>query len=826
MLSAVELYDRGQKAVFAGRHSRGTWWLSQALARSTDSDLCARIILTQAYSASERGSTGDGLAMLDRVASDGLSLEVRGLLAGQRALLLMRSGEAGGALAASDRALAFLAGQGVHRAWALLNRGNVHLQRRALRLAGADFAAAAEAVGDGDAVTGALATHNLGYVELLAGRLPEALRAMDSARPTIVAQRSAVDEAVADADRAQVLVSAGLTHEADTTLARVAATFGRQRLRQSQAEAELSRAELLLATRRPEESARLARTAAARFRRRGASTWALRAEALAFIARISIGRVRATAVADGLALGDALQAGGLREESRRLRLHCVRAALDRGDHTTARGLAGATRVPGTAPITTRLLARSVRAELSLAGGRHADAGRHLRAGLAELFAWQASFGSLDLQTGVASHGRALAVRGLRLAVDDGRPQVVFDWTERARAFASRVLPVRPPEDAEAAAVLGELRQLRLEAGLRPDALTRRRMTELERRIRDRALYSVGPRMSTEPLTLTDLQAMLAPGGGTLVSHFVIDGRLHALTADGERATVHELGELADVMGHLDRVARDLDAAATSLPVPIRAAVTASLRAGIGELEQLLWRPLVEVGAPGTDGPLLLVPSAALASVPWTLLPALSGRPVGVARTATSWAHNRSPHDPVEHVALVAGPDVPRAVEEVSRAAEAWADARQAGPEDATAAAVTRLASQVDLLHVAAHGTHSADNPLFSALALADGPWFGYDIAAVSPVPAHVVLSACELGRSSVRSGEETLGMTAAWQHAGARTVVASAVRVNDDSACEVLAAHHAAMAAGATPAAALARATSALPPDAPPAPFVCFGAGW
>ena len=32
-----------------------------------------------------------------------------------------------------------------------------------------------------------------------------------------------------------------------------------------------------------------------------------------------------------------------------------------------------------------------------------------------------------------------------------------------------------------------------------------------------------------------------------------------------------------------------------------------------------------------------------------------------------------------------------------------------------------------MLHVAAHGRHSADNPLFSGLELADGPWFGYDI---------------------------------------------------------------------------------------------------
>ena len=61
----------------------------------------------------------------------------------------------------------------------------------------------------------------------------------------------------------------------------------------------------------------------------------------------------------------------------------------------------------------------------------------------------------------------------------------------------------------------------------------------------------------------------------------------------------------------------------------------------------------------------------------------------------------------------------------------------------------------------AHGRHSADNPLFSGLELADGPWFGYDIDQLDAIPPTVILSSCELGRSSVRWGEETIGMTVA-----------------------------------------------------------------
>jgi hypothetical protein len=155
---------------------------------------------------------------------------------------------------------------------------------------------------------------------------------------------------------------------------------------------------------------------------------------------------------------------------------------------------------------------------------------------------------------------------------------------------------------------------------------------------------------------------------------------------------------------------------------------------------------------------------------------------------------------------VAGPDVARAVEEVHNAGKAWRKARVLTGPAATASEVSRVAAEVDLLHVAAHGRHSADSPLFSGLKLVDGTWHGYDIDQLPHVPQLVVLSACELGRSAVRWGAETLGATVAWQHAGAACVIASPTRVGDDVACEVLTATHSALAAGHSPSDALAAA--------------------
>jgi CHAT domain-containing protein len=137
--------------------------------------------------------------------------------------------------------------------------------------------------------------------------------------------------------------------------------------------------------------------------------------------------------------------------------------------------------------------------------------------------------------------------------------------------------------------------------------------------------------------------------------------------------------------------------------------------------------------------------------------------------------------------------------------------------------VAELAGQVNVLHVAAHGRHSAENPMFSGLELADGPWFGYDVDRLAAVPDVVLLSACEVGRSSVRWGEELIGMATAWLHAGARCVVASSAAVSDRAAADALVRVHARLAAGDDPATALARAVPPASADAPPVPLVCFG---
>ncbi|MGQ3011147.1 CHAT domain-containing protein, partial [Microbacterium aurantiacum] len=168
-----------------------------------------------------------------------------------------------------------------------------------------------------------------------------------------------------------------------------------------------------------------------------------------------------------------------------------------------------------------------------------------------------------------------------------------------------------------------------------------------------------------------------------------------------------------------------------------------------------------------------------------------------------------------------GPRTRRGAEEVAVGAAAWGNARVEAA--ASVGDAIELAGDVDALHIAAHGRHAADNPLFSGLELGDGTLFGYDVDLMPHVPSLVVLSACEGGRSAVRWGEEAIGMSRVWLHAGARSVIAAPVIVADDDACELLGAVHVALAERQAPAEALAAASART---GIVAPFQVHGAGF
>lgn len=818
MLTAAVLYRRAVEHGNAGRHAAARRALASARERHPDPDLAGLIAGTWAYIASESGhpDADDAVANCTRaLADDGLSGPTRAVLLSQLGLVALRRGDADAALPHLTAAAARLGRDPARLGQVLLNRGMAHLDRSEATAAERDFARAAAAFERADDAVGrAKAQNNQGYAAMLRGDPVSALRLMD-ASAVILAGLSPASAAVGDMDRAEMLLAAGMTSEAVELLRRAARIYGGRGLRQAQGEAELLLARSL-ALEDPLGAAAAARSAARRFRRRGSTAWAVRAEAAAIASDIAGGRAGASVRAAASRIAADLDALRRPDEAAALRLHRVRALLGAGEVAAAREAAGRIRVRRSASVTTRLLADEVRVELLARDGRDAAVLRRAGAGLAALGDWQASFGSLELFSGAAVHGRRLAVQGMRAALRTGRPDAVLAWSERIRELSASVARMRPPARPAIADALAELRAARAAGG--PSTP---REAELRQSIRRSHWADGGRGGERAPVTLDAVAGAAAEDDAVLIAHLWTGERVAALVVDARGGAIVDLAGTVEVAALLDGLLVDLDTAAARLPAGLSATVRGALEIRLHRLDELLLAPL----APRLEGArrLVLTPAGALAGVPWTMLPSAGARAVAVPDSASAWLRSRTAPEPVVSAGFVAGPGVDRAEEEITAASAHWPHPAALVGATATAAAVSALAERVDLLHIAAHGRHTAENPLFSAVELVDGPWFGYDVDQLARVPSVVVLSACELGRSVVRGGLEALSGSRAWLHAGARSVVASPSAVSDEEAAALLSATHAHLARGIGPADALAAAQRETGIRAP---FLCRGGGW
>ncbi|WP_030441616.1 CHAT domain-containing protein [Actinoplanes subtropicus] len=818
-----------------------------------------RVLVSLAWVESERGNVALGFRLLDE-AEPLLPAGGRAVLHAQRGLMLWRKGRNGQALAEFDRAVAGLNERDapLDLVKALNNRSIIAFEGgragpsredlyRGLRIATRhDFT-----------MMTAVIQVNLGCVAVAAGDLPAALGFFATARPAyeVVCPGRLGNLAM---ERSRALIAAGLFGEADRELAAAVAMSAAQSQDHIRAEALQTRAEAALLAGRPAAAAAWSADARADFLRRGNRRRAALAELLGLRAALpspslpspspspsplpqaqagsravlappsSEAQAGSRAVLpspseapDGLARRCRRLAGRLRrfgmDEDARVALLVAARALAATRPRTARRLLAEAGSPGRLDrLDTRLVWRLARAELAASAGRPAAASRELAAGMATLHRYRGRFGCLDLQTGASAHGRDLARAGLAAAVAAGRPADIFRWAERGRAQALRLPQVRPPDDPETASALEELRQTRqalraAEVAGAPVAALRGRADALQRRIRESAWQVRGAAGGSRVATLAAVRARL--GGAVLVS-YVSDGvTLHTLVADDRAVELLALGSLAAAEEAIRRLRADLDTGAgRAMPARLAAAVAAATRGDARTLQDAVLTPLLaRIG----DRPLVVVPTGLLMTVPWGMLPACAGRPVTVAPSATSWlaAAGRAEGPSL----VVAGPGILRSEEEITEISSLHLGSVVLSGSAATPAATLAALDGAGVAHLAAHGRHEAENPLFSSLDLHGGPLLGYDLPRLERPPGVVVLASCELGVTEIRPGDESFGMASALLAAGTSTVIASVGRVADVPATDAMVGLHRALVAGVPPAAALAGVAAGTG-------FVCLGA--
>src|SRR5205809_646176 len=118
-------------------------------------------------------------------------------------------------------------------------------------------------------------------------------------------------------------------------------------------------------------------------------------------------------------------------------------------------------------------------------------------------------------------------------------------------------------------------------------------------------------------------------------------------------------------------------------------------------------------------------------------------------------------------------------EEVKAVKELFSDAKVLLGSEATTEAFIENAPSSRLIHLASHGTFRYDNPMFSALKLADSWLTFYDVFNLPLEAELVTLSGCHSGLSKVDYGDELLGLMRGFLYAGARSLVVSLWVVND-----------------------------------------------
>lgn len=720
---------------------------------------------------------------------------------------------------------------------------------------------------------------NLGEHSLAQGLYDQALALLERARRRYTALNLPHEAAYAEQALAEAYLQLNMAEEAAAIYARVTPTFAELGMRAEQARALAHHGQAAVLLERHDKARALFDGARRLFAAEGnAVSVALVTlfEAQHAYQRGAFGAAKAAACdAEGTFTrtgghGRALLARWLRGE----------AARALGRHDEARVLLESTLHEAERRSLPELAQRCSAALglLALAAGDAAGAETALVRAVTMIEELRAPLPSEELRTAFIADKLAPYSALVRICLEDAEPRVAdaLGYAERARSRALAELLGRSvqslvqPRDAFEAQLFERLSELRAELnwlyaqladavatggtpsgpahhdgalsdaspeGHAPHALQaaiQRRegaLLELSRQLQMRGGELPG---AVEALDLPGLQQTL--GAETaVVAYYLLDGELLAFVITDSSVQVvrglaaeAELGELVERLRfQIDALRRGARASPDHHEQLVRRA-----RHYLARLHALLLAPLeLDLG----ERRLVVIPHRALHYVPFHAL--FDGERYVIERREVCTSPGAAvlhrcllrERRPFRRALLLGVPDAraPRVRDEVLALTPLFPEAvALLGPE-AGSEALRRHAPAADLLHLACHGVFRPDNPLFSALHLADGHFTTRDAYGLELRCNLVVLSACETGVSSVAPGDELIGIARGFFAAGAPAVVVSLWTVDDASTAALMARFYTELRAGATPASALRAAQVALLHEQPHpffwAPFVLMG---
>jgi len=617
--------------------------------------------------------------------------------------------------------------------------------------------------------------------------LPEARTLYDAAIRSAEAIEADAERATALLERSRVERQLGETTSALAGFERARALFEAEGNEASQAWAELSIAAVQLDRGDALAALRGARDAEVRLAAAGIRGWALEAKALQ---------------------ASAMAAAGQPSEAQALFLQTLEEA-----HSLA-------------PV--RWACHAGLGELAWHDGDHARTRQHVEAALLGLEQAWALLPGDAFRTAFGADADALHDRLLRLSLAEGRsPAELLAVVERGRArglaLAMTEAGATETDDSVELAALNWVRQRRRDALASGDgealnelaveeAQREHELLEARRRSQLRRAATGAAPAGMPAIATTGAQAALATGQAIVAFHACGTRWLACVvTPDGTRAV--EL-DGSHVQSRLRSLQLQLDALRFGGRQRLQGAHGLELmhrtRAHLQALHAAVWAPLA--GTLQGARRVVVVPHGPLHRLPFAALH--DGQAWLVERHALSlspsvaWAIEALALPPAavrRVVALGFGGDGLAHVESEARVvAAAFDEARLLLGPGATQIALREASADADVLHLACHANFRADNPMFSALELADGPLALHATPSLGLQAQLVTLSACETGLSRLAPGNEAIGLVRGFLLAGVRAVLASAWAVDDAATGELMRGFYARLRAGEGAAAALA----------------------
>jgi CHAT domain-containing protein len=704
--------------------------------------------------------------------------------------------------------------------------------------------ALAQAEAGGFEVTVAEIECNLGCLALFRGRFDRALDYLERSRRRYAVLKMPHESAIADQEIADAYLELNLAPEAAAIYTRVTPLFAEWGMRAEQARALVYHGRACLLRNQLELAHLLLAEARMLYRALGnevGEAIVLFHEAQAYFLENNFATAAAAAaqaeatLAPANAWGRLLQARWLRGEIARRQgsLHEARLLLENTLHDAQEQM-----IPQIAQHCLTSLG-----QLAIAAGAVVQGEAAFKQAIDLIEAMRAPLPAEEFR--IAFFGDKLKPYSelVQLCLADGTPQRMAEalgYVERARARSlvdmlgdSRAAG-QPPHDLFEAKLAARIETLREELNWfysqinRPDSMNvrhgRSSLADLYEQVQVREatildlirqLQQHGSVRQADGAVFDLCQLQRSLGAETvLVEYFSLDERLLAFIVTDEQVSAVDLQcDEKDVQQALEKFHFQLGVMPYRGEHTVRhyATLVARISHHLGVLYDQLLRPLEpHLG----KRRLLVAPHRTLHYVPFHALYdgqryVIEHREVCYAPSAAVLHHClATPKRPLQQAVLFGAPDeaAPRVYDEIATLAPLFPAVQTFLREQATRTMLIAEAAGADILHLACHGRFRADNPLFSALRLADGWLTVHDAARLNLRCNLVTLSACETGVSALAPGDELIGLARGFLLAGAPALLVSLWMVDDAATAQLMTHFYTQLLAGAGAAAALRHA--------------------